>query len=69
MRSNSFIFIFSFITVTVFADIGVNFGANSNPILKAGETEVTSETALDDDVLVQLLPLLERLVQLDLAEL
>ena len=55
MRSNSFIFIFSFITVTVFADIGVNFGANSNPILKAGETEVTSETALDDDVLVQLL--------------
>ena len=55
MRSNSFIFIFSFITITVFADIGVNFGANSNPILKAGETEVTSETALDDDVLVQLL--------------
>ena len=55
MRSNSFIFIFSFITVTVFADIGVNFGANSNPILKAGETEITSETALDDDVLVQLL--------------
>ena len=55
MKSNSFIFIFSFIAITVIADIGVNFGANSNPILKAGETEVSSETALDDNVLVQLL--------------
>ena len=55
MRSDSFTFIVSFITLTAFADIGVNFGANSNPILKAGETEVTSETVLDDNVLVQLL--------------
>ena len=55
MRSDSFTFIVSFITLTAFADIGVNFGANSSPILKAGETEVTSETVLDDNVLVQLL--------------
>ena len=38
-----------------FADVAVNFSAQSSPILKAGSSELVSENALDDDVLVQLI--------------
>lgn len=48
------VLILSLFISSAFADVAINFGATASPILKAGETEATLETVLDDDVLVQL---------------
>jgi hypothetical protein len=54
MKIIRFGLIVSLFIPNAFADVAINFGATASPILKAGETEASLETVLDDDVLVQL---------------